>query len=535
VLPEAATYDELVRRFRWSIPERVNMGVDCCDRWADGSGRPAILHLHTDGRVERWTFDHLQAWSNRLANLLLAHGVERGDRVAILLGQRPETAGAHIAVYKLGAVAVPMFTLFGVDAIEYRLADSGAKVLITGREGAGKVAELRGRLADLRRVFSIDGAAEGADDLGREIERASDRFEPIVTGPDDPALISYTSGTTGQAKGALHGQRVLHGHLPGIELAHDLFPKPGDLMWTPADWAWLGGLMNALMPSLFHGVPVLAARAGKFDPEEAFRLMAEQGVRNAFLGPTALKMLRTAGPPRERPRLRSVGSAGEAMGAELLDWGREVFGLTINEFYGQTECNAVIGNSAALFPVTPGAMGRAVPGHDVAILDREGRPLAPGAIGDVAVRRPDPAMFLGYWNRPEATAAKFRGDWLVTGDHGRMDEDGTFHFVGRDDDVITSAGYRIGPGEIEDCLLRHPAIANAAAVGIPDALRTERVKAFVVLKPGFAAGDALAADIQAFVRTRLAAHEYPREVAFLDALPTTTTGKVIRRALRESL
>nr|WP_309139602.1 AMP-binding protein [Siccirubricoccus sp. G192] len=366
--------------------------------------------------------------------------------------------------------------------------------------------------------------------------RASDAFTPEDTAADDPALIIYTSGTTGSPKGALHAHRVLLGHLPGVEMPQDLFPKPGDLFWTPADWAWIGGLLDVLLPSLHHGVPVLAHRMTKFDPEVAFRLMAEHGVRNAFLPPTALKMLRAVpDPARFGQRLRSIGSGGETLGEELLEWGRAAFGCAINEFYGQTECNLVVANCASIMPVKPGCMGRAVPGHAVAVVDATGNPLPPGGPGTIAIRRPDPVMFLGYWNNPEATAAKFIGDWLLTGDQGAQDEEGYFRFIGRDDDVINSAGYRIGPGEIEDCLLRHPAVAMAAVVGLPDALRAERVAAVIVAAAGVVPGPALAQEIQDFVRTRLAAHAYPREVHFADTLPLTATGKVIRRDIRQRL
>jgi acetyl-CoA synthetase len=345
-------------------------------------------------------------------------------------------------------------------------------------------------------------------------------------------VIIYTSGTTGQPKGALHAHRVLLGHLPGVELPHRFFPQAGDLFWTPADWAWIGGLFDVLLPSLFHGIPVLARRFPKFDPDAAFALMARHGVRNVFMPATALRLLRAAKAPPGLA-LRSLASGGETLGEGLLEWGRATFGLTINEFYGQTEANLVVSACADLFASPPGSMGRAVPGHRVAVIGADGEPLPPGELGDIAVASPDPVMMLRYWNNPEATAAKFRGQWLVTGDQGRADEAGNLFFVGRDDDVITSAGYRIGPGEVEECLTRHPAVALAAVIGVPDPVRTERVKAFLVLRPGHQPGEALAAEIQGFVRTRLAAHEYPREVAFVDALPTTATGKVMRKALRE--
>ncbi len=529
--PAEATYDAVRAAFRWRIPARFNMGVACCEPWADGSGRTALVHLRADGRtVERIDFDALRDAANRLANVLRAHGIGRGDRVGILLPQVPEAAYAHLASYRLGAIAVPLFQLFGEEALEYRLRDSGAVALVTDAVGLEKIAAIRDRLP-LRAVLSADHDLPGA------MARASAAFTPVDTAADDPALLVYTSGTTGAPKGALHAHRVLLGHLPGVEMPQDLFPQPGDLFWTPADWAWVGGLLDVLLPSLFHGVPVLAHRMAKFEPEFAFRLMAGHGVRNAFLPPTALKMMRAVpDPARLGARPRSIGSGGETLGAELLDWGRAAFGgVTINEFYGQTECNLVVSSCAALMQARPGWIGRAVLGHEVAVVDASGTPLPSGEAGTIAVRRPDPVMFLGYWNNPEATEAKFAGDWLLTGDTGVMDGEGWLRFVGRDDDVITSGGYRIGPGEIEDCLLRHPAVAMAAVIGLPDPLRTERVTAVIVPAPGHAPDAALAAAIQDHVKRRLAAHAYPREVRFVDTLPLTATGKIMRGELRRRL
>jgi acetyl-CoA synthetase len=534
MLPQGDSYDAIRAAFRWQIPPRYNIGVDVCDRWADGSGRLALLHLREDGRVERISFDALKAASNRLANVLRAEGIRRGDRIGVLLPQVPEAAIAHIAAYKLGAIAVPLFQLFGEEALAFRLRDCGAAALVTDAIGLGKLAGIRAALPELRLVLSADGAGDGALDLRAQMARASDQFAPVDTAADDPALIIYTSGTTGAPKGALHAHRVLLGHLPGVEMPQEMFPQKGDLFWTPADWAWIGGLCDVLLPSLHHGVPVLAHRMAKFDPDFAFRLMAEHGVRNAFLPPTALKLMRGATPPPGL-RLRSLGSGGETLGAELLEWGRASFGCAINEFYGQTECNLVISNSSGILPVKPGSMGRAVPGHEVAVVDAAGVPVSAGTQGNVAVRRPDPVMFLGYWNNPAATAAKFIGDWLLTGDQGVQEVDGYFRFIGRDDDVITSAGYRIGPGEIEDCLLRHPAVAMAAVIGLPDPLRTEAVTAVIVPAPGVAPDAALAAALQQHVRSRLAAHAYPRRVEFVEALPLTATGKVMRGELRRRL
>ncbi len=532
----ATDYDTLYRQFRWDIPARYNIGVDICDRWAARDpSRLAILNIRADGGEEKITFGWLRETSNRLANVLRAHGVKRGDRVALMLPQAPEVAAVHVAIYKLGAIALPVAVLFGPDALSYRLQNSGARALVTNAQGVAKLAGIRNEAPQLACVLSIDGVDAGVLGFHDQLAKASSDFTAVDTAAEDPAMMIYTSGTTGQPKGALHAHRVLLGHLPGAELPLYPFPQAGDNYWTPADWAWAGGLLDVLLPSLHHGVPVVARRIEKFDPEEAFALMARVGVRNAFIPPTALRMMRAVPSPRGRYdfKLRCVSSGGESLGIEALEWGREAFGLTINEFYGQTECNLVLGSCAQLGMLKVGAIGKPVPGHTVAVIDRAGNVAKPGEIGQIAVKRPDPVMFLEYWGRPDATREKFIGDWMTTGDQGVTDDEGYISFVGRDDDVITSSGFRIGPGEIEDCLIRHPAVALAAAIGKPDPVRTEIVKAFVVLKPGHPATDALAADIQSFVRTRLSAHEYPREVAFIDAMPMTTTGKVIRRLLRE--
>jgi acetyl-CoA synthetase len=531
MLRRGQSYDEVYRGFRWQLPERFNIGVAACDRLATGDGRLALVYEAPDGTVERFSFDDLKRLSNRCANVLAALGIGRGDRVGVLLPQRPETAIAHLAIYKLGAVAVPLFVQFGPDALEHRLADSAARALITDGENLAKIPA---GLRDLATILIVEGDSRGHPLFWPTLERARDEFAPADTGRDDPALIIYTSGTTGKPKGALHAHRVLLGHLPGVQLPHDFFPQPGDLYWTPADWAWIGGLLDVLLPSLYFGVPVLAHRARKFDPEEAFALMGRHGVRNAFLPPTALKMMRPIANPRARfgLDLRSVASGGEALGEDILAWSRDALGVTVNEFYGQTEANLLVGNCASLYPLRPGSMGRPIPGHMVAVVSPEGEPVAAGETGIIAVRRPDPVMFLGYWNNPEATAAKFSGEWCLTGDVALQDDDGYIWYKGREDDLISSGGYRIGPTDIEDCLIKHPAVLMAAAVGQPDPVRGEIVKAFVVPQPGVAPDPALAEEIRAFVGERLAWYQAPREIVFVDELPLTATGKIIRRELR---
>jgi len=536
MLKKGKTYEEVYGSFKWQVPKFYNIGVDCCDKWAGQRYRLALIYEDEKGRVEKFTFWDLKQLSNRLANALQACGLGRGDRVGILLPQGPETALSHLAIYKTGGIALPLFTLFGPEALEYRLGHSGARAVITDEGNLPKILEIKDRLPELNTLIVTRGETpDGVVDFWKTLKKGSASFTALRTRADDPALIIYTSGTTGPPKGALHAQRVVLGHVPGVEFFHNFFPKKDDLYWTPADWAWIGGLIDVLLPSWHHGVPVVAFRAKKFDPEQAFHFIAKYGIRNAFMPPTALKIMRQVPDPGKRFdfAMRTIGCGGETLGEELLEWGRRVMGLTINEFYGQTEVNLVLGNCSEIMENRRGSMGRPIPGHRVEVVDGAGRVLPPGEIGEVAVQRPDPVMFLGYWGNPQATEDKFIGDWSLTGDLARKDEEGYFWFVGRKDDLISSAGYRIGPAEIEDCLIKHPAVAMAGVIGRPDAVRGEIVKAFIVLKPGISPEAPLKEEIQQFIKTRLAAHEYPREIEFLAELPLTATGKIMRKDLRQ--
>ncbi|WP_299874664.1 AMP-binding protein [uncultured Sulfitobacter sp.] len=485
----------------WDVPARLNMAAQCLAHPVD---QVAVSDL-TGGVRRDVTYGALHRMADGIARALMAR-VARGDRVGVLLSQSPWCAAAHLAIWKIGCISVPLFKLFKRDALSSRVGDAGCGIVLTDAEGAAL-------LGDLAEAWLADEV--GLD--GPDVPFAD-------TAADDPAVLIYTSGTTGSPKGALHGHRVLTGHLPGVAMSHDHLGQPGDCLWTPADWAWIGGLFDVLMPGLALGVPVVAARMAKFKVDSCQLLVVEGGVRNVFFPPTALRMLKAES--AVIPGLRSVASGGEPLGAEMLAWGRQAFGLDINEFYGQTECNMVASSCGVDFAAKAGCIGKAVPGHDVAVVDAAGQPTQ--AEGDVAVRRGSASMMLRYWNRPEETAQKFRGDWMVTGDRGVWEGD-FLRFVGRKDDVITSAGYRIGPAEIEDCLLTHPGVATCGVVGKPDALRTEVVKAYVVRKPG---ASVRAKDLQDWVKDRLASYSYPREIAFLEALPMTVTGKVIRRELK---
>ena len=537
MLDEKPSYEALYRDFRWSIPERFNIARAVADDWAARDpDRICLEHFEPGGHHRRMTYGALAARSSSLAHGLIAQGIGAGDRVAILLPQGFETVVSHLAAYRIGAIAVPLALLFGAEALEYRLRHSGAKVVITNRFGLERLAPIRADLPDLDLVVLVDDQSEPGTLSFQALSENGPQFFPAIdSSPDDPAMMIYTSGTTGPPKGALHGHRVLLGHLPGFQMHHEFLPQPGDRIWTPSDWAWAGGLLNVLLPALLLGVPVVSSPGQKFDPEMACRIMAEMDVRNAFIPPTALRLMKSVDDPRGRYglNLRTVSSAGEALGRDAWEWVRDALGVTVNEFYGQTECNMVIGSIGKLGVSRPGPIGRAIPGHEVAIIDGNGRVLGSNAVGEIAVHRPDPVMFLGYWNDEAATRAKFAGDWLRTGDLGRMDDEGYITFFGREDDVITSSGYRIGPSEIEDCLAGHPAVRLAAAIGKPDPVRTEIVKAYVVLKPGYQAGEGLAEEIRQWVKGRLSMHEYPREVEFVESLPLTTSGKVIRHLLRK--
>ena len=537
----ADRYDELYSGYRWQVPERYNIAQACCGQWAADPSRVALHWEDEAGASARLTFADVQREANRLSNALAGLGVKRGDRVALLLPQRPETAIAYIALFQMGAIAVPLSHLFGPEALEYRMEHAEVSVALVEPTTIANLWSVKPRLTHLRHVIGVGGARESGVHAWEDLlAKAGSDFSLVDTHAEDPSLIIYTSGTTGPPKGALKPHRIMIGNVPGFVHSHDFFPQPGDVFWSPADWAWTGGLMDALLPAWLYGVPIVGYR-GRFDAERAYYLLEKYGVRNSFLFPTALKLMMKAVPaPKDKYKLnlRSIMSAGEAVGATLVEWAREQLGVTINEMFGQTEINYVVGNCQAAWPVKPGSIGRPYPGHAVKVIDGEGNEVPRGELGEVAVNRffqgqKDPVHFLEYWKNPEATKEKYIGDWGCTGDQARMDEDGYLWYQGRSDDVIKSSGYRIGPAEIENCLVKHPAVANAAVIGKPDATRGAVVKAFIVLQPGQKASKALEEDIQKHVRGRLAPYEYPKEIEFIDALPMTTTGKVQRKELRK--
>ncbi|MDI9331941.1 MAG: AMP-binding protein [Alphaproteobacteria bacterium] len=552
-------YPRMMREFAWQVPRRFNMAQVCAARWAaraDAGHRVAIIEHAVQGPARRFSYAQLQQTADRLSHQLRRHGVRAGDRVALVLPQRFETAAAYIAILQMGAVAVPLSLLFGPDALSYRLADSGAVAAVVDEQSVAQLQGVRALCPGLRTLVGVGGAAAQCELPWPSSGRAR-RWPLSRTGADDPAVLIYTSGTTGPPKGALIPHRALIGNLTGFVCSQNWFgfdPKrqrrheSDAVFWSPADWAWTGGLMDALLPTLYFGRPIVAW-AGRFNPELAFGLMQEHRVSHTFLFPTALKAMMKAYPEPAKEfqlQLRAIMSAGEAVGDAVFAFCREQLGVVVNEMFGQTEINYIVGNCAMNdqrdqgvgWPAKPGSMGKGYPGHWVDVIDEEGRPVADGVPGDVAVHRtnqlgqPDPIFFLGYWNNPEATAGKYSGDWCRTGDLALRDADGYLWYQGRSDDVFKSAGYRIGPSEIENCLVKHPAVANAAVVPKPDPQRGALVKAYVVLAPGHAGDAALVQALKDHVRGLLAPYEYPKEIEFIEALPMTTTGKVQRRVLR---
>lgn len=538
-------YSDLYPSYQWFVPSQFNIAQACVHRWAENphEGRRIAIYFEDElGHREVWTYARLSETANQLANGLSRMGVVPGDRVAVVMAQRPETAAAYMAIFSVGAIAMPLSALFGADGLSVRLRDSEARVAIVDHTTGPDLLQAQTQCPALTQVIGLGFLHDSIIPWRSLLARQATSFKSVVTKSSDPALLLYTSGTTGAPKGALLPHSALIGNLPGFVASQDWFPQKSDIFWSPADWTWTGGLIDSLLPTLYFGHSIVGT-LGRFSATRAFEIMERYQVTNTFLFPTAIKiMMDEIRAPREHYKLalRCVMSAGESVGTAVFDWCERELGITPNEMFGQTEMNYLIGNSRHKWPAKPGSIGRPYPGHRLAVLNAQGKPCAVGQVGEIALNRydmhgyPDPVLFLGYWRNDLATQAKFIGDWCLTGDLAQVDKDGYFWYAGRSDDVFKSSGYRIGPGEVENCLIAHPAVANAAVVPKPDATRGALVKAYVVLRSGFHDADraGLVKTLQEHVKSRLAPYQSPREIEFVDALPMTTSGKIRRHVLR---
>ena len=544
MLPKILNYDHLYNTFNLNIPLKFNIASATIDKFAN-TNRVALKNIKFNGELENLSFRFIQKKSNQLANALDNLNLNRNDRVGIILGQCPETLISHISCFKSGKISIPLFNLFGVEALKFRLNDSSASVVICDKYGLEKLKKIKDSLPSLKYIICTDKYDNRKDILFFDslLSKSKDEYKNLNTDSDDPALIIYTSGTTGDPKGALLSHRTLLGHIPGVEMPHQFLSSDlsnNDCFWTPADWAWIGGLFDVLLPSLYFGIPVLSHRSKKFDPEFTFDLMEKFEVKNTFLPPTSLKMMKSFNlyKSRDKLNLRTVGSGGEALGEELLNWGKEILNVGINEFYGQTECNLTVSNNGLIMKQKLGSIGRPVPGHKVKLMKDDGTFISKSDDeGEIVVQSNSPSIFSGYWNNDKETQKKIIDGWLHTGDYATVDDEGYFYFKGRKDDLINSSGYRIGPSEIENTILSLQDVEMVAVVGVPDELRGEIIKAVVVPRDKALLknkNENLKYKIKEHVKQNLAAHEYPRLIEFVKELPLTTTGKIKRNLIRKN-
>ena len=544
MLPKSLNYDHLYNTFNLKIPPKFNIASATIDKFAN-TNRIALKNLKYNGEFENLSFRFIQKKSNQLANALDNLNLNKNDRVGIILGQCPETLISHISCFKSGKISIPLFNLFGIDALKFRLIDSSASAVICDKHGLEKLMKIKHDLPSLKHIICTDKKESDNDTLFFDglLNRSKDEYKNVNTNSEDPALIIYTSGTTGDPKGALLPHRTLLGHIPGVEMPHEFLSSDlsnNDCFWTPADWAWIGGLFDVLLPSLYFGIPVISFRSSKFDPEFTFDLMEKFEVKNTFLPPTSLKMMKSFNlyKSRDKLHLRTVGSGGEALGEELLNWGKEILNVGINEFYGQTECNLTVSNNGLIMKQKLGSIGRPVPGHKVKLMKDDGTFISKSDDeGEIVVQSNSPSIFSGYWNNDKETQKKIIDGWLHTGDYATVDDEGYFYFKGRKDDLINSSGYRIGPTEIENTILSLQEVEMVAVVGVPDELRGEIIKAVIVPREKSLLknkNENLKDKIKEHVKQNLAAHEYPRLIEFVKELPLTTTGKIKRNLIRKN-
>lgn len=531
------SYETARESFAWELPPDYHPATDFLEK--HDADTTALHQAYPDGRREMFTFDDINARASQLAHGLASLGIEPGDRVGVVLPQKPETPITHLACWKLAAVSVPMTVLFGDQALRYRLRDSGARAVVYDATIQDTIAQVQGDCPALEHIIAVDATPPDEHSFESVTHDQPTSFAPRRTGPDTPAVIMYTSGSTGPPKGVFHSYAVWLGRAAAaaVYFEHGLFETESAVTWTPSDWAWGAALGGVVFASWHHGVPVVGSPTGKFRPEQAFGLLEEFGVTDTFIPPTALRMLQDVEEPASRYdlSLRTIAAVGEPLTPEILDWINSAFDdVTINEFYGQTELNLIVANNTTWFETRPGSMGKPLPGYDITIRDPDTHEsLPPGEVGEITVSPHDPAVFFTeYWNAPEQTRAKRHGDWYRTGDLAAMDENGYLWFKARADDIIITSGYRVGPREIETVLLEHDAVEQVGVVGVPDSTRGEIIKAYVQPLDHATPTSDLTRELQQLVRDQLAEYEYPREIEFVDTLPQTTTGKIKRDQLK---
>ncbi len=532
----AFRFEDVAAHLSGSLNGGLNACVECCDRWADGPDRPALDWESHDGRRATLTFRQLRDLSARFARFITARGIKPGDVVAGMLPRTPDLLVTILGTWRAGAVYQPLFTAFGPKAVEHRLGMSGAKLLVTDPANLAKLADLKARppVALALRADKGETAPDGCVDLHAELAVQPADFAPVPRGGDDLFLMMSTSGTTGPAKGVPVPLKALINFRLYMSDAVDL--RPEDKFCNIADPGWAYGLYYAVTGPLALG-HATTFYDGPFTVESTYRIIREHGITNLAGAPTAFRLLIAAGPEAAAPvkgALRAVSSAGEPLNPEVIRWFDEHLDVTIHDHYGQTELGMVVNNHHGLaHDVLLGSAGLALRGHRVCVLDEDDRELPPNQPGVLAVdiARSPLLWFSGYWQQPTPA---IRNGYYRTGDTVELESNGHISFVGRADDVITSSGYRIGPFDVESALLEHPAVIETAVIGKPDPERTEIVKAFVILRPGLQGTDALAEELCQFVKKRLSAHAYPREIAFVTELPKTPSGKLQRFLLRNA-
>ena len=522
-------YEELVADFRWQIPDEFNFGA-LIDAWATDRSRVALYWEDENGRRERHTFWDLKQATNRFMNALGALGLARGEPLLVMLPRVPAWQVAVIGGLKLGALVIPCTASLRAKDIAYRARHSGARAIVTTVEQIPEVEQALAEVPGVTIRVALGGAPAGWHDLETTIDRAASTGVPARTRTDEPALCFYTSGTTRDPKAVLHAHAYTFAHRYTGDYWHDL--RRTDVLWTTSDTGWAKAAYGVLFGPWMNGVPVFMFN-GRFDPERQLHLLARHEVSVFCAPPTEYRLLVKQDLARWRlPRLRHCAGAGEPLNPEVIHAWHDALGLFIHDGYGQTETILLAANLPGM-PIRPGSMGKPFPGHDLRVVGETGEELPPGEVGDLALRGAPPSLFREYWKNPEETRACRRGEWYLTGDRAERDEDGYLWFVGRADDVIISAGYRIGPFEVESALLEHPAVLESAVVASPDPVRGEIVKAFVVLRPGHTPGDELVRTLQDHVKRVTAPYKYPRAIEFVAGLPKTVSGKIRRVELRE--